>query len=341
MYIRKRGKYYYISGKVRVGEQTFEIKEHSTGFTSFKDAREYADRTVADIREHALHPEKDNSKRTTFDECLAIHLNKKRFKPAELIKIDMLLPNFEGVAVSDMEEAWGRFMAKKKNLAPSTINRYANTIKSIISSAKDELNITVPKLTTLKVKNNKVFFLPDKVRPLLLNCYSKHAKPIFTVYAYQGLREQENLQLQWEDVDLKRGLLFIRTSKNGESRQIPMHKKVWWALARHWIESKKPITGHVWLNSKNKPYTDTRRVGSGGSPIRKAHLLALARLKRDYGISIQCRVHDWRHDWASHMVMAGVDLLTVQKLGGWKSLDMVKRYAALSTQHEIDAINKI
>ena len=284
-------------------------------------------------------------KKTTAEKqrlmCIAIHLNKKRFKPAELKKIEILLPNFQGVAVSDMENTWNVFLAQKKNLAPSTINRYATIVKSIISSAKDELNIKVPKLTSFKVKNNTVFFLPDKIRPLLLDCYSEHSKPIFIVYAYQGLREQENLQLQWEDVDLKRGLLFIRTSKNGESRQIPMHKKVWWVLARQWLKRGKPVTGNVWINSKGKPYQDTRKTGCGGSPIRKAHTLALARLKSKYGIDIKCRVHDWRHDWASHMVMAGVDLLTLQKLGGWKSLDMVKRYAAFSSQHEIDAINKI
>ena len=73
----------------------------------------------------------------------------------------------------------------------------------------------------------------------------------------------------------------------------------------------------------------------------KVHHTALKKLKEQYGIDIKMRIHDWRHDWASRMVMAGVDLLTVQKLGGWKSLEMVKRYATFSSKHEIDAINKI
>lgn len=232
-------------------------------------------------------------------------------------------------------------MTERKHLAPSSLNRYANVLNAILNCAKEDVKIKPPKIQHYKVKNDVVFLLPESVRPLLLGCYSSHALPIFTIYAYQGLREQENLQLKWEDVDLKRAVLFIRTSKNGESRQVPMHKKVWWTLARHWIKSQKPITGNVWLNSKGQPYTDTRRTGCGGSPIRKAHTLALERLKEKHGVEIKMRVHDWRHDWASRMVMAGVDLLTVQKLGGWKSLDMVKRYATFSAKHEIDAINKI
>lgn len=338
---RKIGKYYYVRGTVRVGKVSHKVPERSTGFTERKDAREYCSKLEAEIREAALYPDQDKSQKTTFDDCLRIHLNKKRLKPAELQKIKILLPNFQGVRVSDMKDAWNRFLAEKRHLAPATINRYANTIKSVIKSGGEEINIKAPKIQHLSVKNQVVFLLPESVRPLLLGCYSAHARPIFTVYAYQGLREQENLQLKWEDVDLKRAVLFIRTSKNGESRQVPMHKKVWWTLARHWIKSEKPITGNVWLNSKGQPYTDTRRTGCGGSPIRKAHTLALERLKEKHGVEIKMRVHDWRHDWASRMVMAGVDLLTVQKLGGWKSLDMVRRYATFSARHESDAINKI
>lgn len=339
--IRKRGKFYYIRGTIRVGKETFDVKEQSTGFDKLKDAREYASKLEADIREHALNPNADKTANTTFDECLSLYLEKKHLKPAEIRKINILFPYFEGVNISDIKSAWNKFCSLKNGLSPATLNRYATVINSVLNFARNDLNISPERIKKEKVKNQVVFMLTDKARPLLLKCYSEHARPIFIVFAYQGLREQENLQLQWEDVDFKRAVLFIRRSKNGEPRQIPMHKKTWITLARHWIKSGKPITGNVWLNNKRKPYTDTRKTSCGGSPIRKAHILAIARLKRDFGLSVNMRVHDWRHDWASRMVMAGVDLLTVQKLGGWKSLDMVKRYATLSQKHEIEAINKI
>ena len=339
--IRKRGQIYYIRGTVRVGKETFDVKEQSTGFDKLKDAREYASRLEADIREQALNPNADRTKKTTFDDCLALYLEKKHLKPAEIRKINILFPYFERVNVSDIKSAWNKFCSLKNGISPATLNRYATVINSILNFSKSDLNISPERIKKEKVKNQVVFMLSDKVRPLLLKCYSEHARPIFTVFAYQGLREQENLQLQWEDVDFKRAVLFIRRSKNGEPRQIPMHKKTWWVLARQWIKQRKPTSGNVWLNSKRKPYTDTRKTGCGGSPIRKAHILALKRLKRDYDIVLKMRCHDWRHDFASRMVMAGVDLITLQRIGGWKSLDMVKRYATLSQKHESDAINKI
>jgi integrase len=53
------------------------------------------------------------------------------------------------------------------------------------------------------------------------------------------------------------------------------------------------------------------------------------------------RLHDLRHTFASRLVMAGVDLLTVMQLGGWKSLAMVQRYGHLSPGHRQSAIERL
>ncbi len=39
------------------------------------------------------------------------------------------------------------------------------------------------------------------------------------------------------------------------------------------------------------------------------------------------RFHDLRHTFATRLVQAGVDIYTVQKLGPWKTISMVMRYA--------------
>lgn len=43
--------------------------------------------------------------------------------------------------------------------------------------------------------------------------------------------------------------------------------------------------------------------------------------------------HGLRHTFASRLVMAGVDLRTVQELGGWRTLSRVQRYSHLAPAH--------
>jgi integrase len=45
------------------------------------------------------------------------------------------------------------------------------------------------------------------------------------------------------------------------------------------------------------------------------------------------RWHDLRHTWASWHVMNGTRIEELQQLGGWKTLQMVQRYAHLAPDH--------
>jgi integrase len=51
--------------------------------------------------------------------------------------------------------------------------------------------------------------------------------------------------------------------------------------------------------------------------------------------------HDLRHTFASRLVMAGVDIRTVQELMGHKSITMTMRYAHLSPKHRTEALEKL
>ena len=53
------------------------------------------------------------------------------------------------------------------------------------------------------------------------------------------------------------------------------------------------------------------------------------------------RFHDLRHTFASHLVMAGVDLVTVKEILGHKTINMTNRYTHLAQEHKAQAVAKL
>jgi len=53
------------------------------------------------------------------------------------------------------------------------------------------------------------------------------------------------------------------------------------------------------------------------------------------------RFHDLRHTWASWHVLSGTSLQELMELGGWKSYEMVLRYAHLAPEHLSAAARRI
>ena len=157
--------------------------------------------------------------------------------------------------------------------------------------------------------------------------------------AFHGPRVQDALQIQWgsQGVDLEREAIKIGHEKTATIQWVPMHPRVKALLEPIWMERGNPSAGHVFLNMHGKPYQDTRRAKiPGGNPLRSAHATALAAS----GIE-DFTMNDWRHHWASHCVMAGIDLITIMHMGGWKSLRMVPRYASISVDHMRDSILRL
>jgi integrase len=98
--------------------------------------------------------------------------------------------------------------------------------------------------------------------------------------------------------------------------------------------SNHPVPTNVFLSTRGEPYRASRAThgGTGGNPLAQAHATAC----KAAGVS-DFRPHDWRHDWAARMVIGGVDLLTVQKFGGWSDLRMVERYASFANDDHMQA----
>jgi len=125
-----------------------------------------------------------------------------------------------------------------------------------------------------------------------------------------AMRRKEMLELRWADVDLEAEHLFIRAgaAKNGTSRHVPLSPAL---LARMKAEKGKALT----IN-KNA------LVFAGWTPGCVSRRWIAIREE----VGVPARFHDTRHTAAAQMARNGVPLSEIQKIGGWKTLQMVARY---------------
>jgi integrase len=236
-------------------------------------------------------------------------------------------------------EAWTEFKRVRcGGLSPATVQRFKATFSAAIHYLAEELQFDAPKLPRgEKISNKRVKYLTREQADRLIAAYASHVEPIATMLRWQGVRIGEALRVDWVHINWEANSIFVPETKNGESRTVTMHAKTRAALHRLWVSQGSPTEGPVFLTNRGKRYADPRgyKVPSG-SPIKKAH----ATVCRRAGIE-DFHVHDWRHHWASHCVMAGIDLETIRQEGGWKSLRMVERYATVSAAHRTQAMAKL
>jgi integrase len=130
-------------------------------------------------------------------------------------------------------------------------------------------------------------------------------------------------------VDFQNRIITIQQSKSGKKRMIPMDDTLTETLRSLPSRFKKGLVFPT--NRKNErgekdplqALTDTNHT--------------FTRLTEKVKIT-DVRFHDLRHTFASHLVMNGVDLKTVQELLGHANINMTMRYSHLAPVHRAKAV---
>lgn len=124
-----------------------------------------------------------------------------------------------------------------------------------------------------------------------------------------GLRIKEALALNIDDLDMNRGLLFVRNGKFGKERFVALHSTTIDAVKRYILRGNAPSPSDdgspLFLNSSG-----TQRLGYAG--VSKTFRQMVRRCKIGHGPQKLPRLHDLRHSYACNCVLRwyeeGVDV---------------------------------
>jgi integrase/recombinase XerD len=144
----------------------------------------------------------------------------------------------------------------------------------------------------------------------------KHKSMISLIYAC-GLRRSELLNIQLNDIDPNRKLLFIKQSKGKKDRVVPISDKLI-ELLRANYKSERP---KVYLFEGEK-------IGSKytGSSLQQVLKQAIKKAK----IKKPVTLHWLRHSYATHLLESGTDLRYIQELLGHNSSRTTEIYTHVS-----------
>jgi integron integrase len=198
-----------------------------------------------------------------------------------------------------------------------------------------------------------VVLAADEVRRVLALMDGTHAVLARLLYG-TGLRITEALQLRLKDVEFDRQAIVVRAGKGGKDRvvmlpaalasalqqQVDRARLLWQADQRDGrggvqmpdaLDRKYPRAGHAWgwfWVFPQDSHTTCPRTGA----VRRHHLFdqtfqrAFKRAVDQAGITRPATPHTLRHCFATHLLQAGTDIRTVQKLLGHSDVSTTMVY---------------
>ena len=231
---------------------------------------------------------------------------------------------FDRITAAKVEETLAQL--KRSGLSNSTVNRYRSFISTVFTYAIATNRISANPVTRVKrYKENeaRVRWLRPEEEVRLRSCLKADFHQWeFDLALHTGMRRGEQFFLRWRDCDLERGILTVK-GKTGR-RHIIANETA--------ISALKKLSRYTGENEFVSPNND-------GSAKRDWNTWFEEAVKE---ANIQdFRWHDLRHTFASRLVMAGVDLKSVQELLGHKSIVMTMKYAHLSADHRKLAVEKL
>jgi integrase len=320
------------------------IGKESDGITRTQ-CEEFVEQARTDARAGRLSLPKGRKLALTFSAAADDYVKRLQESGGKNIKtkrrqLRMYLKPYFGATRLDAISSFIIEKYKKRRLsqraAEATVNRELATLSHLFNSSVEWkwLDRVPARPRKFAESGGRIIALTDDECDRLMTAAIASAAPDLWLFVAFGLnttmRHSEMLAARWERLDLPKLRLYIPQAKAGQREQ-PITPELAKILASEremrddrtgWIfpsPHKDSKTGH--LSRMDGPFSDAVRVAGLDPGLITPHVM--------------------RHTAITKLVQAGVDLPTIQRISGHKTLAMVLRYTHVHGQHIDQAIRAL
>ena len=320
------------------------IGKESDGITRTQ-CEEFVEQARTDARAGRLSLPKGRKLALTFSAAADDYVKRLEESGGKNIKtkrrqLRMYLKPYFGATRLDAISSFTIEKYKKRRLnqtaAEATVNRELATLSHLFNSSVEWkwLDRVPARPRKFAESAGRIIALTDEECDRLMTAAIASATPDLWLFVAFGLntpmRHSEILAARWERLDLPKLRLNIPQAKAGQREQ-PITPELAKILASEremrddrtgWIfpsPHKDSKTGH--LSRMDRPFTDVVEVAGLDPELITPHVM--------------------RHTAITKLVQAGVDLPTIQRISGHKTLAMVLRYTHVHGQHIDQAVRAL
>jgi integrase/recombinase XerD len=193
------------------------------------------------------------------------------------------------------------------------------------------------------VEREPEIYTDDELEVFLAACGPFYSL-VFNTLLMAGLRKQEMENLEWGDISFEAATLSVRAKKNfqpkdWEERDIEIPREL-----LEMLFSARRDRGLVFATRTGNKYThvwdDCKDIAKkvGAALAKKSKKTDAADIKLIVNeTAAQYHPHKFRATYCTKLLQSGIDLKTVQKLMGHKTIESTMRYLAKAQTHVVKA----
>lgn len=274
----------------------------------FPDAQDRGDLTIGGLRDLWLHERQ--AKRSIADDRRRLGAAVLRFGEHRLLSM----------LSGDDVAAWRDELAAKVSRA--TVNRHLAVLRSALRLAADRGYTHRDPMRGIRLEpesNARNRICSPSEYAALRDAADPEMRILVVIGYWCGMRLGEIVGLTWAQLDLRAGEIRLAggDTKEGDRKTVPLPREAIADLAT----IPRQLSGKVFAGTMR---TYSRRFGSLVIVVGADGL----------------RFHDLRHTAVTNMRRAGVDLVTIMRITGHKTLAMLQRYNVVTDDDLREAMVK-